>query len=105
MNKDKSLRPKSPAGTPGNPVRIDTPVFQNEAEEAEWWDAHSELVTDLLIKYGRRPQVQTQSVTMRLPVQDLHRARQLAEKRGVGYQTLIKSLLHDVLKREVEKAS
>jgi predicted DNA binding CopG/RHH family protein len=42
---------------------------------------------------------------MRLPVQDIERARQLAGKRGVGYQTLIKSLLHDSLKREMGRAS
>jgi predicted DNA binding CopG/RHH family protein len=36
---------------------------------------------------------------MRLPVQDIERARGIADKRGIGYQTLIKSLLHDALKR------
>jgi predicted DNA binding CopG/RHH family protein len=33
-------------------------------------------------------------------VSDIERARALAAKRGVGYQTLIKTLLHDALKRE-----
>jgi predicted DNA binding CopG/RHH family protein len=95
MNKSKTLKTKQPKGTPGNPVRLETPAFKNEAEEAAWWDEHSEMVTDLLIKHGQ-PRVQTQSITMRLPVQD---------KKGVGYQTLIKSLLHESLKRETEKAS
>ncbi len=105
MKKSKTLTTKTPKGTPGNPIQLTTPVFRTEAEEAAWWDEHSEIVTDLLIKYGRPIRVPTQSVTMRLPVQDIERARQLAVKRGVGYQTLMKSLLHDSLKREVGKAS
>lgn len=104
MNKSKTLKTKPPKGTPENPVHLKTPVFKSEAEEAAWWDEHSEMVTDLLIKHGQ-PRAQTQSITMRLPVQDLNRARQLADKKGVGYQTLIKSLLHESLKRETEKAS
>jgi predicted DNA binding CopG/RHH family protein len=33
-------------------------------------------------------------------VEDIERARDLADQRGMGYQTLIKVLLHDALKRE-----
>jgi len=91
---------KNPAkGTPGNPIHLDTPELATEAEEAAWWDEHSEKVTDLLIKFGRRSPVKTQSITMRLPVQDIERARGIADRRGIGYQTLIKTLLHDALKR------
>jgi predicted DNA binding CopG/RHH family protein len=39
-------------------------------------------------------------VSVRLPVTDIERARKLAEKRGVGYQTVIKTLLHEALKKE-----
>jgi predicted DNA binding CopG/RHH family protein len=38
-------------------------------------------------------------------VTDIDKARQLAEAKGIGYQTLIKVLLHDALKREERKAS
>ena len=27
-------------------VRIKTPKFKNEAEEADWWDAHPEVILD-----------------------------------------------------------
>jgi predicted DNA binding CopG/RHH family protein len=37
---------------------------------------------------------------VRLPVTDIERARKLAGKRGVGYQTLIKTLLREALKKE-----
>lgn len=86
-------------------VVIDAPKFRSEAEEAEWWDRHQELVTDLLLKHGRRAVVPTKPVTVRLPVTDIDKARQLAEGQGIGYQTLIKVLLHDALKREERKAS
>ncbi len=36
------------------PVAIDVPEFRSEAEEAEWWDRHQELIADLLVQHGRR---------------------------------------------------
>ena len=104
MSSRKPPKPRSPKGASENPIRVNAPAFQSESEEAAWWDANSEMVTDLLIKYGRSKRVPTQSVTLRLPVQDIDRARRLAGKRGVGYQTLIKSMLHDSLKQATEKA-
>jgi predicted DNA binding CopG/RHH family protein len=82
------------------PVLVDTPEFRTEAEEAAWWDQNQERIADLLIQHGRRGAVPTKNVSVRLPVSDLERARKLAEKRGVGYQTLIKTLLHEALKNE-----
>jgi predicted DNA binding CopG/RHH family protein len=90
--KGKKGKPKS--------VIVDAPEFRSEAEEAEWWDRHQDLIADLLLKHGRRGAVLTKNVSVRLPVTDIERARKLAEKRGVGYQTLIKTLLHEALKRE-----
>src|SRR6266704_5033599 len=63
------------------PVVVDTPDFRSEAEEAEWWDKHQELIADLLLKHGRRGAVPTKNVSVRLPVTDIERARKLAEKR------------------------
>jgi len=36
------------------PVVVDAPSFRSEAEEAEWWDRHQDLIADLLLKHGRR---------------------------------------------------
>jgi predicted DNA binding CopG/RHH family protein len=44
--------------------------------------------------------VPTRTSSVRLPVTDIERARKLAGKRGVGYQTLIKTLLHKALEKE-----
>jgi len=85
-------------------VDVDTPHFRSEAEEAKWWDRHQELIADLLLKHGRRGAVPTKNVSVRLPVTDIDRARRLAEKRGVGYQTLIKTLLHEALKKASKTA-
>ncbi len=81
-------------------IVLDPPEFRSEAEEAKWWDSHQDVIADLLLKHGRRGAVPTKSVSVRLPVTDIERARKLAEKRGIGYQTLIKTLLHEALKKE-----
>ena len=86
------------------PVLVDAPAFRSESEEAEWWDKHRDLIADLLIRHGRRGAVPTRSVSLRLPVTDIERAQRLAAKRGVGYQTVIKTLLHEALKRESKVA-
>ena len=39
-------------------------------------------------------------VTIRLASEDIATARQLADNKGIGYQTYIKLLLHDALRRE-----
>lgn len=85
-------------------IAVDQPEFLTEAEEAEWWDRHQDLIADLLLKHGRRGRVPNKSVSVRLPVTDIERARKLAEKRGVGYQTVIKTLLHEALKKEARTA-
>lgn len=85
--------------------KIVIPKFRSEREEAQWWDAHPEVATRLLkqaLKRGavqRRPS-ETRIVTMRMPVRDLEAAQQLAERKGLPYQTYMKMLLHQALERE-----
>ena len=88
------------------------PKFKSEKQEAEWWDAHPEVITQLFLKakkegkIKRLPKVRgaTKSVTIRMPIADIEAAQELAEKRGLPYQTYIKGLLHQALARE-RKAS
>lgn len=82
------------------PIVVDVPQFRSEAAEAAWWDKHQDLIADLLLKHGRRGAVPTKNVSVRLPVTDIERARKVAARRGVGYQTVIKALLHEALKKE-----
>ena len=79
-----------------------------EIEEADWWDAHPEVITELFLrakksgKIKRLPLVRsaTKPITIRMPITDLDTAQEIAEKRGLPYQTYIKGLLHQALERE-----
>jgi hypothetical protein len=88
------------------------PGFKSEREEAAWWDAHPEVITELFLnarkegKIKRLPVVRgmTKPITIRMPVADMEVAQEIAQRRGVPYQTYIKGLLHQALERE-RKAS
>jgi predicted DNA binding CopG/RHH family protein len=90
------------------PVKIRIPTFKSEKEEAEWWDAHPEVITALFLKARKEGKIKrlpvirgaTRSTTIRLPIADIETARQMAESRGLPYQTYLKGLLHQALERE-----
>jgi predicted DNA binding CopG/RHH family protein len=86
-------------GRRGETVAFETPEFKTEAEEAEWWDAHSDMLSGILIKHGKRVTDKTKSVTIRLPEHDILRAKEIARREGIKYQPLLKTLLHDALVR------
>ncbi len=46
-----------------------------------------------------------QPISIRLAAPDIAVAQQLARKKGIPYQTYIKTLLHDALKRELGDSS
>lgn len=84
------------------------PGFKSEQEEAAWWDAHLEVITELFLKARKEGRIKrlpvvrgaTKPVTIRMPVADVEVAREIAERRGVPYRTYIKRLLHKALARE-----
>lgn len=96
------------------------PKFRNESEEADWWAsragkqyvkrksaaAQSEgsktRGSSLVAKMSRKSSVQ---IAIRLPEADLAQARKLAERKGLGYQTLLKMLVHEGLARETARFS
>jgi predicted DNA binding CopG/RHH family protein len=89
------------------------PAFSNEEEEAAWWDAHPEVLTDRFRAAKQHSEVRrlsdtnlpgaSETVTIRIPADELARARQLAAKRGLRYQTYLKMLLHEALDTEEKK--
>ncbi len=91
---------------PKKPTLI--PRFKSEAEEAEWWDVHPEVATQIMksaVKTGKaRRAVPLKAVTMRLPVPDLEAAQELAARKRLPYQTYIKMLLHEALEKERRSA-
>jgi predicted DNA binding CopG/RHH family protein len=94
--------------------KLAIPSFKNEREEALWWEKHRAAVEAELRHAMRKSQtvsirdVLTQAarkkellpVTIRLASEDIATARQLADSKGIGYQTYIKLLLHDALQKE-----
>jgi predicted DNA binding CopG/RHH family protein len=101
-------------------TRIIVPKFATEAEEADWWYKNRHVHDKIMhaaIKSGQA-QILTKEkllarieaskkkpapvVALRIPEADLTLARKQAERKGLPYQTYIKSLLHEAL-AECEK--
>src|SRR5271169_202878 len=99
------------------------PTFAAEAEEAEWWyknrnvhgkhllaavksgDAQVLTKEKLLDRIAASKKTSAPVVALRIPEADLALARKQAERKGLPYQTYIKSLLHETLtEREKRKA-
>jgi predicted DNA binding CopG/RHH family protein len=97
------------------------PKFDNEAEEAKWWYENRENVSDeferaaregrlkrggvmrLLAEKGITPTQPLPSTTIRLDPNDIAKARVLAERRGLRYQTYLKMIIHEALLAEEQK--
>src|SRR5262245_27358026 len=58
------------------------PEFQTDEEEIAWLDRNHERLVDLTLKHGARVQLAlrepTRQISIRLPVRDLERAKQIA---------------------------
>ena len=93
--------------------KLKVPKFATEAQEAAWWDARMNTVEANLLeaiktggahKGGPRRVIQerrqSKNITIRIAIADIERARALAAKKGIGYQTLMKMLLKEALDRE-----
>jgi predicted DNA binding CopG/RHH family protein len=91
------------------------PNFESEAAEAQWWDEHREETAQWMEEAANRGQTTTLSdvlqrasegagatptVSIRIDPDDLTRARSLAAKKGLRYQTYLKMRLHEALLRE-----
>ena len=90
-------------------MKLKMPNFKSEAEEADWWYANRKQVerelraaektgkgqsaAEILAEHQKR----TQAINIRLPIADLERAKERAKAKGIGYQTLIRMLLHESL--------
>ena len=94
---------------------------RTELEEARWFEENQDRLLRLFekaenegtLRIGQKSigitlskrteslvKPQSQKVMLRIPTDDLDRARQQAAQKGIGYQTYIKSLLHEGLERE-----
>jgi predicted DNA binding CopG/RHH family protein len=97
---------------------LEIPRFKNESEEADWWasragrdfverkaaDAHAKGIKFKGSKLVERLKRQTtRQIALRLPQSDLTQARRIAERKGIGYQTLLKMLVREGLIRETRR--
>ena len=93
--------------------KLKPPKFQNESAEADWWASdegraflkqqappRKQKGSSLVARLGRARSVQ---IALRLPSPDLVKAREIAERKGIGYQTLLKMLVHEGLQREARR--
>lgn len=93
----------------------DVPAFADEAEEEAWWATHDvdgpwerrkpddgRLTTEQLLaqRAAQRGLRRTQPVLVRLDADILDRLRALADRKGTGYQTLIKRFITERLYQE-----
>lgn len=94
---------------------IEFPKFRNESQEADWWaskagrdylkrkveearsDGKKMKGSALLGELAKKKSVQ---IAIRLPEADLAKARKIADRKGIGYQTLLKMLVRQGLQRE-----
>lgn len=107
------------------------PLFKNETEEARWYDEHRDELDDYfdpvtpkqaqeirdILSGIPKDEAVTQAkeaasrlgpakaINIRLIPQDIERAKMLAAKKGIGYQTLLKMLIHEALEREESRVS
>jgi len=92
------------------------PKFAHEGDEAEWWYRQRDELTAKAEGAAERGELRlrrlpasgvesapARNITIRVPEQDLARARGLAAKRGLRYQTYLKMLLHEALDAEEKK--
>lgn len=95
-----------------NVRKMGIPKFANEQVEADWWSSsagRSFLKQQAPAQGATRPKgskfvtklarVNSVQIALRLPSPDLAKAREIAERKGIGYQTLLKMLVHEGLQR------
>jgi predicted DNA binding CopG/RHH family protein len=97
------------------------PAFATEAEEADWWYKNRKKLDRRLMeaaRSGKLPVLDRKTllqriegskaskvVSIRLAKSDLELARSQASRRGLPYQTYIKSVLHQALEARAKRQS
>jgi predicted DNA binding CopG/RHH family protein len=97
---------------------LEMPKFKSESEEADWWASPAgrayvrqksaegqrkrtrAVGSSLVAKLSKKPSVQ---IAIRLPETDIVQAREIADRKGIGYQTLLKMFVREGLLREARR--
>lgn len=102
-------------------IRKPIPKFKSDQEEAQWWDEHRDetaewmeeavaagqttTLKEILERNRQQGVGSTPTVSIRIDPEDIKRARSLAAKKGLRYQTYLKMLLHEALENEEQRAN
>jgi predicted DNA binding CopG/RHH family protein len=90
-------------------TKLAVPKFATDAEESEWWYAHREVVNEEIIEAFEQGRMKpsklvqrgnTPTTTIRLDPADITKARAVAGRKGMPYQTYLKMLIHEALEKE-----
>jgi predicted DNA binding CopG/RHH family protein len=95
---------------------VKPPKFASDDEEATWWasaagrafvkqqsatgSSSQKKGSPLIANLRHSSSVQ---IALRLPAPDVEKAREIAGRKGIGYQTLLKMLVHEGLRREARR--
>jgi predicted DNA binding CopG/RHH family protein len=99
-----SMRKKEPKKIKAK--ELQTPSFASEAEEARWWSNHQDEIAGAFQtaaaqkSLGRGTVARkgvTPTTTIRLDQEDISRAREQAQRKGLRYQTYLKIFLREAL--------
>jgi predicted DNA binding CopG/RHH family protein len=74
-----------------------TPKLEFLKQQSAVQASKSHKGSTLVANLNRARSVQ---IALRLPAPDLAKAREIAARKGIGYQTLLKMLVHEGLRRE-----
>jgi predicted DNA binding CopG/RHH family protein len=83
-------------------------TFANEEEEAAWWKSHEDELLEEFKKATAEGRVgigtvakraALPSTTIRLDPEDIAKARVQAGERGLRYQTYLKVIIHEALRK------
>ncbi len=87
---------------------LETPEFESEGEEADWWDARRDVTADEFVSAAAAGKLGVGTVakragalpttTIRLAPEDIALAKAQAARIGMRYQTYLKVLLHRALR-------
>jgi predicted DNA binding CopG/RHH family protein len=93
--------------------KLIVPKFTSETEDAKWHHRNRRalesamerriLEGSTLTQQQATARAKTRPVTLRLAATDIETARAVAAQKGIGYQTYVKMLLHEALRREAGK--
>jgi predicted DNA binding CopG/RHH family protein len=91
------------------------PKFENETQEADWWFENRELLSQEFEKAAVEGRLRRGTVKRRMELaqarkqaesaiqldpEDASKAQALAVRKGLTYQTYIKTIVHEALERE-----